>query len=89
MRELCRGLLLGALSASVAGCDYFFPKYAAEVGIAEGGSTRWEIWGDFDSLDACRSAAIGRYNQYFSQGRAQSWACLQKNGSGGYASRHR
>jgi len=89
MQRLLRGLLLGVLSCAVAGCDYFFPKYAAEVGISEGGETRWEIWGDFDTLDDCRFAATYRYNQYFSQGRAQSWSCLQKDGSGGYASRHR
>lgn len=89
MQRLVRALLLGALSCTVTGCDYFFPKYAAEVGIAEGTDTRWEIWGDFSSLDECRSAAAARYNQYYSQGRARSWSCLEKNSSGGYASRHR
>jgi hypothetical protein len=88
MQGLFRGLLLGAL-CTVGGCDYFFPKYAAVVGISEGSDTRWEIWGDFSSLDECRSAAMARYNQYHSQGRAQSWSCLEKNSSGGYVSRHR
>lgn len=64
-------------------------KYAAEVGYYHGEETAWDIWGDYPSLDECRSAAISRYNQLTYYNRAYSWACLLKNGKGGYASRHR
>ncbi len=64
-------------------------KYAAEVGYKSGGETKWDIWGSYSSLDDCRNAAIARYNQYFQENRAVSWACLKKNGEGGYKSRHR
>jgi hypothetical protein len=80
-------LLLVLAVLALVGCD----RYAAEVGYKAGEETKWNIWGDFDSLDRCREAAIAQYNQYNSQGtgRAVSWACLLKNSSGGYESRHR
>lgn len=65
-------------------------RYAAEVGYYQGDSISWDLWGDYASLEECRSAAIGRYNFYFAQNqRAYTWSCLEKNGKGGYASRHR
>lgn len=71
----------------LAGCG---ENYAAEVGYRAGTETRWDIWGDFTSLEECQNAAIARYNFYFADNRrAVSWSCLKKNGSGGYASRHR
>ena len=84
--RLSRVLLVVALLALV-GCD----RYAAEVGYKAGEETKWNIWGDFDSLDRCREAAIAQYNQYNreSAGRAVSWACLLKSSDGGYESRHR
>lgn len=80
-------ILLVVAVVALVGCD----RYAAEVGYKAGEETKWSIWGDFDSLDRCREAAIAQYNQYSSQGtgRAVSWACLLKNSSGGYESRHR
>jgi hypothetical protein len=72
--------------------DRLAPKrYAAEVGYHHGEDIAWDLWGDFDDLDTCRSAAIARYNFYAveQQGRGFSWSCLLKNGKGGYASRHR
>ena len=78
-------VMMGLLTLS--GCD----RYAAEVGYKAGEETKWNIWGDFDSLDRCREAAIAQYNHYNSQGsgRAVSWACLLKSGDDGYESRHR
>jgi hypothetical protein len=66
-------------------------RYDAEVGYYEGGSEKWDIWGDFRSLDECRDAAIAQFNFYNrkSEGRAFSWACLKKSRGGGYESRHR
>lgn len=87
-RRVRAALLLTAVAAlMLTGCD----KYAAEVGYKAGEETKWNIWGDFDSLDRCRDAAIAQYNDYNSQGagRAVSWACLLKSSDGGYASRHR
>lgn len=80
-------LLTVAVLLTLAGCD----RYAAEVGYKAGEETKWSIWGDFDSLERCREAALMQYNQFNSQGtgRAVSWACLLKNSSGGYDSRHR
>ena len=73
-------LLAAAVLLTLAGCD----RYAAEVGYKAGEETKWNIWGDFDSLDGCRAAAIAQYNYYNSQGpgRAVSWACLVKSGDG-------
>lgn len=66
-------------------------EYAAEVGYRNGESETWDIWGDFTSLDKCREAAISRFNSLNAEspGRATSWACLLKDGSGGFESRHR
>ena len=66
-------------------------QYDAEVGYYENAGKKWEIWGNFRSLKECRDAAIARYNAYNrnQDGRAFSWACLKKNRSGGYESRHR
>ena len=66
-------------------------RYDAEVGYYEGEIRKWDIWGDFGSLEECRDAAIARFNHYNrnQDGRAFSWACLKKNMSGGYKSRHR
>jgi hypothetical protein len=90
MRKLGRGLAVIATGLSVFGCDSVLPaRYAAEVGYYHGEEIRWEIWGDFQSLEACRNEAISRYNWYFRKEQAQSWSCLKKNGKGGYASRHR
>lgn len=77
------------VSAALSGCEFGSERYDAEVGYYEGGQTRWDLWGDFKTLEACRSAAIGRYNAYFAQKRAYTWSCLKKNGSGGYSTRHR
>jgi hypothetical protein len=78
----------------LAGCDglpFFGSRYAYEVGYHEKGQPRWEVSGDFASLDECRSSAIAVYNMHASlrPGSVISWACLKKNGDGGYASRHR
>lgn len=80
--------LLASWALLLSGCS-FGEEYAAEVGYYSGGEIAWEIWGDFGSLDECRTAAIDRYNFYFSENRAYSWACLLKDGDGGYESRHR
>jgi hypothetical protein len=71
----------------LSGCG---SNYAGEVGYYDGESKKWDIWGDFGSLDECRDAAIARYNglNRESPGRAFSWACLKKS-SDGYESRHR
>lgn len=73
----------------VAGCGK--ERYAAEVGYYRGEEIAWDLWGDFESLDECRSHAIARYNFYALEqnGRGHSWSCLLKNGKGGYTSRHR
>lgn len=83
----CARVLLVVATVALAGCD----RYAAEVGYKAGEETKWNIWGDFDSLDGCRDAAIAQFNYYNSQGtgRAVSWACLLKSSDGGYESRHR
>jgi hypothetical protein len=75
----------------LAGCDWFSPsRYAAEVGYYAGREVAWDLWGDFDDLDTCRSAAIARFNYYAAQNnRGYTWSCLLKNGKGGYVSRHR
>jgi hypothetical protein len=80
------------LLASVAvflllGCS----RYDAEVGYYQDESKKWDIWGDFSSLEECKGAAIARFNYYNrdQDGRAFSWACLKKNMSGDYESRHR
>ncbi|MTH62551.1 hypothetical protein [Paracoccus litorisediminis] len=67
----------------------FDDRYAAEVGYFEGEDIRWEVWGDFETLEDCQDAAITRYNFYAADKRAQSWSCLKKNSDGGYESRHR
>lgn len=65
-------------------------RYAAEVGYYRGSDIEWDLWGDFSSLDDCRSAAVFRYNFYVEQNnRAYAWSCLLKNSKGGYESRHR
>ena len=56
-------LTLTALTFTLGGCDSFGEKYAAEVGYRAGEEIKWEIWGDYASLDECRNAAIARYNQ--------------------------
>lgn len=84
MRHL---LLVSIICSSFLGCS----KYDAEVGYYEDDSKRWDIWGDFSSLEECSGAAIARYNYYNREqpGRAFSWACLKKNMNGDYKSRHR
>lgn len=78
----------------LAGCDglpFFGNRYAYEVGYYEKGQPRWEVSGDFASLDECRASATAVYNTHAvaRPGSVISWACLKKNGEGGYASRHR
>jgi hypothetical protein len=78
----------------LSGCDgvpFLGSRYAYEVGYHEKGQPRWEIAGDFSSLDECRSSATAVYNTHATQrpGSVISWACLKKNGDGSYASRHR
>lgn len=82
-----RPILIAIVVVLLTGCS----RYDAEVGYYEGESERWDIWGDFGSLDKCRDAAIARFNYYNKEkeGRAFSWACLKKNLGGGYESRHR
>lgn len=72
-------------------CGPLGSTYAAEVGYYEGDQVKWEIWGNYASLDECRGSAIAKFNYYnqASPGRATSWACLKRNRSGGYESRHR
>jgi hypothetical protein len=76
------------------------PRYAAEVGFCRETSREppgrcedepydWDVWGDFHTLSECQSVATSKYNEYWKLGRAYSWACLLKNGKGGYTSRHR
>lgn len=87
---------MGAVTAGAAvilvfaltGCA---DRYAAEVGYHDGGQQKWDIAGDYSTLDECRSAAIAQHNSYNAggAGRAFSWACLLKDSSGGYESRHR
>jgi hypothetical protein len=73
-----------------SGWGFFAKHYAAEVGYYQGKEIAWDLWGDFTSLDECRNEAIGRYNLYYAQNqRAYTWSCLEKNGKGGYTSRHR
>lgn len=66
-------------------------RYAAEVGYYRGEEVAWDLWGDFKTLDECKSQAIARYNFYAveQRGRGHSWSCLLKNAKGGYESRHR
>lgn len=76
----------------LAACDVFGQsRYAAEVGYYRGEEVAWDLWGDFTTLDECKSQAIARYNFYAVQqhGRGHSWSCLLKNANGGYESRHR
>lgn len=89
MRLTCRNRILAcmALVGTLSGCA----KYDAEIGYFDGAEKRFDYWGDFSSLDECRNAAIGRFNAMNADksGRAFSWACMEKNADGGYASRHR
>jgi hypothetical protein len=72
------------------GCEGWTSRYAAEVGYYKGDEIAYELWGDYESLDDCKNAAIARYNYYFSDNkRAYAWSCLLKDGKGGYTSRHR
>ena len=82
-----RFVVIATVVVLLVGCS----RYDAEVGYYESESEKWEYWGDFSSLDECRDAAMVRYNYYNQQGdvRAFSWACMKKNSSGGYESRHR
>lgn len=64
-------------------------RYAAEVGYYHGGEVKWDLWGDYKSLDECRDEAMDRFNIYADQKRGYSWSCLLKNADGGYESRHR
>jgi len=65
-------------------------RYAAEVGYYRGTEIAWDIWGDFKTLDDCRTQAMAQYNVYYANNkRAYIWSCLLKNDSAGYASRHR
>lgn len=82
------------IAIGLAGCDglpFFGSRYAYEVGYYEAGKERWEIEGDFASLEECRPSAIAVYNLHAAQrpGSVISWACLKKNSEGGYESRHR
>lgn len=81
---LLPSLLLGA-------CGLFGGRYAAEVGYYKDGKEAWEIWGNFSTFEECQSAAIARYNDLNRDrpDRAFSWACLEKNSDGTYASRRR
>jgi hypothetical protein len=79
-----------AATLLLQGCDWLQPKrFAAEVGYYEAGQLRWDIFGDFASLEECQSNAVARFNHYHAEKRAHSWSCLLKNGKGGYTSRHR
>lgn len=90
MRESIVGFVMTvSLASALMGCDALSDRYTAEVGYYADGETKWDLWGDYTSLDECRSVAIERYNFYVSQQRAHTWSCLLKNGKGGYASRHR
>jgi hypothetical protein len=88
-------MLVAIVVAVLYACDQPIPfvgaKYAAEVGYHRGTEQQWDVWGDFDSLDDCRDAAVSRFNALNrdSASRAISWSCLKKNRSGGYESRHR
>lgn len=86
MRKFVVVIACVALSA----CSWFQSKrYAAEVGHYAGEEVAWDLWGDFESLDECRNAAISRYNAYVAQNaRAYSWSCLLKDGKGGYVERY-
>lgn len=79
-----------AAGFSKLGESFSTKRYAAEVGFYHGETIAWDLWGDFTSLDDCRSAAIGRFNYYAAQnGRGYTWSCLLKISGGGYESRHR
>lgn len=71
----------------LSGCS----RYDAEVGYYKDGEERFDVWGNFSSLDECKDAAIYRYHSYNynKEGSAFSWACLKKNRSGGYEKRLR
>lgn len=74
----------------IPGWGFWQSHYVAEVGYYQGDQVAWDLWGDFTDLDECRNAAIGRYNYYYVQNqRAYTWSCLEKNGKGGYSTRHR
>lgn len=85
-----KSVLAVIFACGLTGC-VFGDRYSSEVGWYEGRSERWDISGDYDSLDACRAAAIGQFNRINAEspGRAFSWACLKKASDGGYESRHR
>ena len=87
--SLCGCVLLSLVAMGLYGC--IGERFAAEVGYHRGTEIAYDIWGDFDSLEECRDHAIARFNQLNreSEGRATSWACLKKNGDGGYERRHR
>lgn len=84
------GIALCAVGALLFGCN-FGSKYASEIGWREGTAEKWNVSGDFGSLDECRSAAIAQFNSINTRnpGQAFSWACLKKNSDGSYESRHR
>jgi hypothetical protein len=77
-----------SFSLLASGCDAPPNRYSAEVAYFEDGQLQWDLWGDFTSLETCRSDAISHYNHFLQQKRAQSWSCLLKDGKGGYTSRH-
>lgn len=91
--------IMPLIIAIIAALLYFgyFPSwgfwqthYAAEVGYYRGQTVAWDLWGDFTDLDECRSAAINRYNFYSGDNqRGYTWSCLEKDGKGGYTTRHR
>ncbi|MBV7427020.1 MULTISPECIES: hypothetical protein [unclassified Acidovorax] len=86
-----KAALLLAAMCSLTACGLGGGSYASEVGWREGGKERWNISGDFSSLDECRTAAMAEYNSINSRhpGQAFSWACLKKNSDSSYESRHR
>ena len=87
---MTKAVALCAIGALLVGCD-LGSKYASEIGWREGTAEKWNVSGDFASLDECRSAAIAQFNSINARnpGQAFSWACLKKNSDGGYVSRHR
>lgn len=88
MRVAC-AFVLG--TASLLSACNLGSRYATEVGWREGTSEKWDVAGDYGSLDECRSAAMAQYNSINARnpGQAFSWACLKKNSDGSYESRHR
>lgn len=87
-RRLALTVLALLAAAFLAACGER-EEYAVELGFYQDGRLRWDISGNYPSFELCREAALARHEIYTRQDREFSWACLKRDGAGGYSNRYR